>query len=129
MVFQLVLKKTFTTQTNESRSNIFNKHYASFRGTIFTVEHIFNKFDVTKTIDRIKNSVFIDNVIEYIKGSTVTSDTYNSNIEEIYASGIHYYCSMIPAFYAELSKVYLQNYTELSPSNYTKRFNANGSEF
>jgi signal peptidase I len=99
----VILKKLPFTQTNEGRRNAINVKCAKFRGNIFQVVDILNKFDAEKRIKSVQNSIYDKRVI-YTVGEIIEIKDYDHCIDNICSRGIHYYKSIKPAFYMELTE-------------------------
>lgn len=101
----VILEWVLCAKHNEARSNYpYDFNFAKFRASKFKVIKIFNKFDPEKTIPRIKNTVYEKKTIQYVVNKIVVAEDYCRDIRIICAEGIHYYRSIIPAFFCELRK-------------------------
>ena len=96
----VVLQKLPDTITNESRS-VANANCATFRANKLLVVNIIHKFN-QKTRRSIRNSIYADEKIEYIKGKIIKVEDFDTNVNEVHTAGIHYYKTMEVPFYLEL---------------------------
>jgi antitoxin component YwqK of YwqJK toxin-antitoxin module len=108
--YVVILRKQHDTITNEERSDVMDAKHAKFRGSHFLVELIFDKNDPTKTIDTIKNSVCHHCIVTYTVGEITKADTFDTNIDKICASGIHYFKSLSAAFYYKYDFYSIKNH-------------------
>uniref|UniRef100_A0A6C0EAT8 MORN repeat protein n=1 Tax=viral metagenome TaxID=1070528 RepID=A0A6C0EAT8_9ZZZZ len=97
----VVLRKMPETLTNEGRK-VVNEKFAKYRGSLFNVINIFNKFNPTETREKITNSMFDLKTVAYIVGTNVIAKDYVCNDNIIYGGGFHYFKSVEPAYYAEI---------------------------
>ena len=100
----VVLRKLADTITNESRP-VADTYCAKFRANKLQVVDIINKFDQSITCDSICNSVYKDKQMVYKKGEIIEVEEFNTNVNEVCTTGIHYYKTMKVAFYLELEIV------------------------
>ena len=103
-VWIVVLWKLPDTITNESRP-VVDRKCAKFRADKLQVVDIIHKFDQTNTCDSIRNSVYADKQLEYKKGEIIEVKDFDTNVNEVRTTGIHYYKTMKVAFYLELETV------------------------
>lgn len=98
----VIMTETKGTINNEHRSGVIDKNFAKFRANMMEVVAIININKPDLTIDSVKN-VFEDmdyqEVLEYKVGHIVKCNKYDENIENICSGGVHYYKSLVPAFY------------------------------
>jgi antitoxin component YwqK of YwqJK toxin-antitoxin module len=106
----VVLQLADRSITNQCRLSIGhpNRKYAKFRASKAKVIDIIHKFDQTKIIDSVKSSSHYYK-IEYVKGTIVLPNAFDTNLSKVCSSGIHFFESIEAAFYYELDK--LKNYT------------------
>ena len=93
----VVLRKLADTITNESRS-VVDADCAKFRANKLLVVDIIHKFDQTNTCDSICNSVYAYKQMEYKKGEIIEVEEFNTNVNEVCTTGIHYYKTIKVAF-------------------------------
>ena len=106
----VVLKPTLNTKTNERRLGVLDKNYAKFRGDEFMVIDIIHKFDITKKIESIQNSVYRSKRIIYKIGNVARSDDYDCDINKVCSYGIHYFKDPEIAFYYGLELTDLKTF-------------------
>lgn len=107
MVIMQKLKKRFgegllepntdSTQTNESRNEIIDKSSAKFRANKLKVLKIINVNNL-KSISTIINK-YKTKTLKYKVGEIVESKHYDEEINNICSDGIHYFKTLIPAYY------------------------------
>ena len=119
----VVLRKLADTITNESRP-VADTYCAKFRANKLQVVDIINKFDQSITCDSICNSVYKDKQMVYKKGEIIEVEEFNTNVNEVCTTGIHYYKTMKVAFYLELEIII---YGEWSCWHDNGRVKSNGS--
>lgn len=91
------------TTTNESRKNVVDQKYASFRGDLFFVERIF--YSANPDIEsKIAYSLY-DNNFQYIVGQLVGVYDFDTDLDTIYTTGIHYCKDIRGAYYYNASNV------------------------
>jgi antitoxin component YwqK of YwqJK toxin-antitoxin module len=99
--FIVILEKLEDTLTNENRSNVSQKDddklYAKYRANKLLVKEIINKYDLTKCENVMSGGYAIQ--IEYKVNETVYPDNFDTNLEEVCSSGIHYFLNLKSAFY------------------------------
>lgn len=100
----VILQKLSDTITNEARK-VVDAKFAKFRADKLLVVDIVNKFDQTKSCISIYNSIYVDDKIEYAKGKTIEITNFDKNIHKVCTRGIHYFKTIVAAFYCELDKV------------------------
>ena len=105
----VVLQLADRSITNQCRLSIGhpNRKYAKFRASKAKVIDIIHKFDQTKIIDSVKSSSHYYK-IEYVKGTIVLPNAFDTNLSKVCSSGIHFFESIEAAFYFELDG--LKNY-------------------
>lgn len=97
--FIVVLKKVIDTVTNEKRKGVINNMYAMFRGNIFFVEYIVNKFQ-KKELETIESSSQYGGIrLNYNLSSIISEPKYDNEVNNICTTGIHYFKSLEAAFY------------------------------
>ena len=107
----VVLETISGSITNQTRLTVDypTRKFAKFRSNKLKVIDIIDKFDHTKTINSVKNSVYTEKAkIEYVKGTIVESDSFDMDLITVCSNGIHFFESVEPAFYYELDD---RNYT------------------
>lgn len=97
----VVLEKLSDTLTNETRDNIVEKQYAKYRADKLKVIMIFNKHNPSQTKKEVVNSFYKNLEIIYKVGEIVHSDSFDSNLNNVCTSGIHYFLNIEPAYYLE----------------------------
>jgi hypothetical protein len=100
----IIMKKLPHTLTNENRIQIYNRKFALYRGDSFIIELIFDKFNPTKTCDFLSEQIKRDYYVDFVPKEVVQVFGFDTNIDIIYAKGIHYYKSIEPAFYQGLEQ-------------------------
>lgn len=109
----VILQKTDNTKTNENRSNVRNKSHAKFRANELLVVEIINinvgmdietktlKTSITNLSDIIRFGDIVPSFVEtvYEVGKIVKSDIFDSNLDQICSGGIHYFKTLITAYY------------------------------
>lgn len=101
----VILKKLDDTKTNKGEFDIVDPNYARFRADKLQVVDIVNKYNQNKSIDKVINTYYKDDKIEYIKGEIVSVEFVDTC-----KSGIYYFEDYIPAFYLELPDKYTGEY-------------------
>ena len=96
----VVLEPLKDTITNMNRRSVVDDRYAKFRGNKFKVVKIEHKLDPTKTVDEIENSIYGKKIV-YKVGEIVEVEDYDQDIENICASGIHFYKTKEGAYWGE----------------------------
>ena len=76
----VILQRLPNTISNEKRSGIFDKKFAKFRGNMFKVIRIFNKFFPTYTLKDVTNSTFTKKILTYRSGRNVEIYDYDKDI-------------------------------------------------
>lgn len=97
----VVLQKLDSTITNEDRKDIKYSMSAKHRANMLKVVDIIHKFS-DEQCHEITNSVHLENKITYKIGNIVKVNDYDTNINEVCSTGIHYFRDPLPAFYYEL---------------------------
>lgn len=94
----IIMQKLVDTQTNEARSDVFDRDYAKFRANKLRVVEIINMENpnITKKIVTNKYAPF---EIKYEVGFVVEEDKYDYAVNKICSNGIHYFRTLVPAFY------------------------------
>ena len=93
----VIMKKLPNTICNESRRNIADPMHANFRANKLLVIGIVHKI-TGKEINRVTNTTYHKEHIEYIKSKVVATD-YDLDPDKICAPGIHYFLSVECAFF------------------------------
>lgn len=131
--YLVVLEKISQTRHNESRSNVFNKDRAGFRGSVFKVILIIDIENLNSNLDAIRScyekiitQVGKDkkiNIIytDYIKGKLVYPDFYDENINNISSNGIHYFKTLDATYYYDIDQ-------KRNIDEYCIRFNPSGAK-
>lgn len=101
----VIMQKLPDTETNESRSNVVKKEHAGFRA---------NKLKVIKIVDIYDPNNVKNSIISLYGGEFKDKDTlctiykthkivkphlYDENIEIVCSGGIHYFKTLLPAYY------------------------------
>jgi antitoxin component YwqK of YwqJK toxin-antitoxin module len=94
----VIMEKTDKTITNENRKSVINKEHAKFRASRLKVIKIINVDDPTITKTKIIN-MYEDKQTIYEINKDVVPDYYNNNEEVICTGGIHYFRTLISAYY------------------------------
>lgn len=116
----VILEKLKDTKTNEDRTYVNNRNKyhrkynimpltAKFRADKLKVLKIINKFDPTKTTEEIESSCYLNDYVIYKTGEVVYSDAYESDINIVCGAGLHYYKTILPAYYLELDRIGIAN--------------------
>lgn len=95
----VVMKKLDDTKTNEGRKNIVNKDCAKFRANKLLVVKIININKPSLSKKYIVNKYQDYKSIRYEVGKIVIPNEYDENIENVNSGGIHYFRTILPAFY------------------------------
>jgi len=120
--FIVILKKTDKTNTNESRKDVVDHRYASFRGDLFFVERIFYSND--PSIESTRASSLYDQNFHYTVGQMVVIYDFDTNLDTISGKGIHYFKDIRGAYYCNVTDTAI-----VLPENYNgiwKSYNTNG---
>jgi hypothetical protein len=119
----VILEKLTETITNESRTHVYDDDFADFRGSIFLVARIFDKFAPTETVSSVTSSKYGKKTVLYTTGQTIKPDSFDMNLNNIRSNGIYYYKTVTPAFYSELEKnsSYTGNYISYHDNGRVKR--------
>lgn len=104
----VVLQKLIDTITNESRE-VADTNHAKFRANKLLVVDIINKFEESKKINNVCNTVYTKNSIIYGIGNIVSIDDFENDISIVCAKGIHYFKTIETAFYYEYNG-YIEKY-------------------
>ena len=94
----VIMKKLPDTICNESRKGIVDPPHAKFRANkrlVVSIEHTITG----KKIKRIQNTSYEDKQIWYEESKKVSASDYNSDLNKVCTSGIHYFLSRDAAFY------------------------------
>lgn len=94
----VVMQKTEKTKTNEDRKNITNKNYAKFRASTLKVIEIFSVNYPSYTVKKIVTN-FWGRITRYEVGKSVEPNKFDENINNVCSEGIHYFKTIIPAYY------------------------------
>lgn len=94
----IVLEKLPTTQTNEMRESVVDHRYAKCRGDGFLVLRIIDLLGLEETVETIENEMDGKTTV-YTVGRTVVPDSFDQNLEKVCCSGIHYYTTILPAYF------------------------------
>jgi antitoxin component YwqK of YwqJK toxin-antitoxin module len=97
----VVLKKLEDTITNETRSNVADPMYAKFRADKLETVCIFSKNNPTVQLKSIENTNFREKKL-YIAEQVVSVNNYDFNMNIVCTRGIHYFKTIIAAFYYNL---------------------------
>jgi antitoxin component YwqK of YwqJK toxin-antitoxin module len=100
-IYIVVLQRLRDTKTNELRGNVFDKGHAKFRGNKFDVVAIINKYEYDEDQINIVDSNYTPS-FKYTVGKTISEKRYNKNINDICASGIHYYLTWEAAYFYDI---------------------------
>jgi Family of unknown function (DUF5758) len=95
----ITMEKLPDTITNEGRK-VTDKRHAWFRADKLRVTDITNKFDGTKK-DSVENTIYKKKSIIYKVGEIVGVDDFDTDMDKIDTTGIHYFCSREVAFFFE----------------------------
>lgn len=108
----VIMKKLPDTKTNEARNGIVDEKYAKFRANKLMVIHIIdmNNPDLSEINPKkyVVNEFMywndgfgrvIDKKMRYDVGQIVEPDCYDEHIDAVCTNGIHYYKSIVAAFY------------------------------
>ena len=106
----VMLEKLEDTLTNESRSNIIDRRYAKFRANKLLVKKI---VDVTtlEELDKVYNFLLgskFNGKMKYTVGQIVSVDDYDTDLEIVCSTGIHYFLTLERA-YRHLCKKSINN--------------------
>jgi antitoxin component YwqK of YwqJK toxin-antitoxin module len=94
----VIMQKLGTTQTNEGRTDVFDKNCAKFRASELLVVKIINIYNPSVTVESITNRYEGFTTI-YKVDEIVRPNFYDEDINKIYTGGIHYYKTPTPALY------------------------------
>lgn len=123
----VILEKLPDTITNENRSGVLDQYCAKFRADKLLVCAIVNiDFDKNHRcciINTVTNYYDAEHPMVYTVKSTVTENKFNHNIEKVCTSGIHYFKSILPAFF------YGDKPRHYSDSQWWPLWNDDGSRF
>lgn len=101
----VIMKKTKGTKTNEKRKGVFDCKYAKFRANELKVIKIINTRNPKLMKKHVKNTY--DGVeIVYEINKITKSDSYDDDIEIVCSNGIHYFKTMITAYYYDIPDNY-----------------------
>lgn len=98
----VVLEKLSDTVTNENRK-VIDHRYAKYRADKLKVVEIINPDNPDETCERITHNAVINsksatNTV-YVKNEVVIADSYDNDVDNVCANGIHYFRSIEPAYY------------------------------
>lgn len=104
------------TKTNENRSNVIDENYAKFRADKLKVVEIINVDNPKITRDKIVNkfkfdydmTLSVNNETIYEVDKITECKYYDDDIDVVCSHGIHYFKTLVPAFYLRVP-----------PANYT----------
>lgn len=102
----VVLKKLLQTRTNEKRKNIHDVRFAKFRADTLQVICIFSKTNPRIQSISTRNTIFTGIQLLYKVGNIMCIDNYDTNLDEVCTTGIHYFKSVEAAFHCELPNGY-----------------------
>lgn len=94
----VVFEKLKETKTNEKRKGVFDRVCAKFRADTLKVVDIIDIYNPSASVEYITHR-YNFNEIKYQINRTVTADNYNEKIDKICTGGIHYFKTLITAFY------------------------------
>ena len=111
----VVMKKNPDTETNELRS-VVNEMYAKYRANKLRVIKIFNKLNPTATVSHVSSNAYEKKSITYRVGQCVyvKEVDFDTDMNNVCSTGIHYFKSVEAAFYFELPKKYTGPYYKWS---------------
>src|SRR5271170_5380155 len=95
----VVLQKLPDTKTNECRKDVVDKNYAKFRADKLRVVKIINTNKPTLTKKYITHRGPNMVKTKYVVNKIVESNEYDDNIDNVYSNGIHYFKTLLPAYY------------------------------
>jgi len=96
----IVLERLPITETNEERSDVMVKQYATFRGNAFRTIAIVNSMNPNKTLNTITNHEETKTI--YTVNQIVVPDGYNKDISKVCCKGIHFFKDLKAAYYYNL---------------------------
>lgn len=94
----VIMKKLTMTRTNDARFDINDEFYAKFRANELLVVKIINADDPKTTTKFIINQ-YKNYKLKYEVGKVVRPNKYDINIDNVCSSGIHYFKSLVRAYY------------------------------
>lgn len=94
----IVMKKLHDTITNESRTSVVNRDYAKFRANRLEVLLIINLVNGSISEQSVTNR-FSDKTVCYTVGSIVKPDRFDTDLDSVCSSGIHYFRSLERTYY------------------------------
>lgn len=95
----VVMEKCKDTITSEERNDVVDEKYAKFRANELMVIEIINVYDGTSRATHIINASGYSDFLKYEVGKIVKCDKFDSNIDKVCSGGIHYYKTLIAAYY------------------------------
>jgi hypothetical protein len=98
----VIMKKTPKTITNESREKVHDTNVAKHRANLLKVIKIINMNKPTLTKKYIMNCTMTESGYKFMfykVGKIVKSDSYDNDPNVVCGSGIHYFKTLLPAFY------------------------------
>jgi len=93
----IVLKKSTRTKTNEKRNGIVNAKNAKYRANRLRVLKIINKCDPKITTTNIHSSWDLKTL--YQINRITYPDSFDTNLDNVCSSGIHYYKNFMNAYF------------------------------
>jgi antitoxin component YwqK of YwqJK toxin-antitoxin module len=94
----VVMEKCKDTITNEDRKDIVDKNYAKYRANKLNVVEIFSVINLSSK-DYVVNSWSDSKLLRYEIGKIVECDKFDENLDKVCSGGIHYFKTIIPAYY------------------------------
>jgi antitoxin component YwqK of YwqJK toxin-antitoxin module len=98
----VTLTKLPDTITNENRDSVNDVNHAKHRANKLEVVSIVNK-DNGSHLDEIKSSSYSHDHLMYYVGETVESDEYDTDINKVCSTGIHYFKTWETAYFWDKS--------------------------
>lgn len=107
----VIMEKCHDTITNEDRKCVINTDHAKFRADKLMVVKIININDGSMSSTKIVNAYLPSKSLEYKVGSVVECDEFNTDLDEVCGGGIHYFKTLITAYYYDDGEKRQQTYT------------------
>ena len=98
----VIMKLLDDSRTNERRDDIVDPMYAKYRTNKVIVIAIINKFSLEE-IKSVENSYFTKKNITYVINEIIEVSDYNTNVNVVCGTGIHYFKNIESAFYFTLN--------------------------
>lgn len=95
----IILQKTKNTNTNEKRIGVIDKAYAKFRANELLVIKIIDVENPDRTDKKQVVNRYYETKTIYEINKIVTPDYYDEDIDLICSGGIHYYNTLLRAYY------------------------------